>query len=99
MTSESGFGFLANRAYDPPSWASHLSPIPSHTCSLAHVTQPLFLHSLSLIVLVLRNWFNIDYVLQLPTPIHKWNLPNLPPKTEVWLKVLNVLLFCFVIRC
>ncbi|CAN6584754.1 unnamed protein product [Malus baccata var. baccata] len=22
----------------------------------------------------------------LPTPIHKWNLPNLPPNTEVWLK-------------
>ncbi|KAJ4843922.1 hypothetical protein Tsubulata_045282 [Turnera subulata] len=22
----------------------------------------------------------------LPTPIHKWNLPNLPTETEVWLK-------------
>ncbi|KAJ0049627.1 hypothetical protein Pint_16793 [Pistacia integerrima] len=22
----------------------------------------------------------------LPTPIHKWNLPNLPNNTEVWLK-------------
>jgi D-cysteine desulfhydrase len=22
-----------------------------------------------------------------PTPIHKWNLPNLPNGTEVWIKV------------
>lgn len=56
--SSGGFGFLSQRLYDPPSWASHLSPIPSHTFSLGH----------------------------LPTPIHKWNLPNLPPNTEVWLK-------------
>lgn len=56
--SSGGFGFLAQRLYDAPSWASHLSPIPSHTFSLGH----------------------------LPTPIHKWNLPNLPPNTEVWLK-------------
>ncbi|KAH7679873.1 1-aminocyclopropane-1-carboxylate deaminase/D-cysteine desulfhydrase protein [Dioscorea alata] len=51
-------GFLAERPYEPPSWASHLSPIPSHTRSLAH----------------------------LPTPIHKWNLPDLPEETEVWIK-------------
>lgn len=56
--SSGGFGFLSQRLYDPPAWASHLSPIPSHTFSLGH----------------------------LPTPIHKWNLPNLPPNTEVWLK-------------
>lgn len=24
---------------------------------------------------------------QLPTPIHRWNLPNLPPNTELWIKV------------
>jgi D-cysteine desulfhydrase len=24
---------------------------------------------------------------QFPTPIHKWNLPNLPEGTEVWIKV------------
>jgi hypothetical protein len=24
---------------------------------------------------------------QFPTPIHKWNLPNLPNGTEVWIKV------------
>ncbi|KAJ8441859.1 hypothetical protein Cgig2_004470 [Carnegiea gigantea] len=53
-----GFGFLTQGPYDPPSWASHLSPIPFRTFSLGH----------------------------LPTPIHKWNLPNLPPNTEVWLK-------------
>ncbi|XP_062159766.1 bifunctional D-cysteine desulfhydrase/1-aminocyclopropane-1-carboxylate deaminase, mitochondrial [Alnus glutinosa] len=52
------FDFLTRKAYAPPSWASHLSPIPSHVFSLGH----------------------------LPTPIHKWNLPNLPNNTEVWLK-------------
>ncbi|KAA8542911.1 hypothetical protein F0562_024054 [Nyssa sinensis] len=50
--------FLSKKSYDRPSWASHLSPIPSHVFSLGH----------------------------LPTPIHKWNLPNLPKNTEVWLK-------------
>ncbi|KAH7853114.1 hypothetical protein Vadar_033430 [Vaccinium darrowii] len=54
----STIGFLSKKLYDPPSWASHLNPIPSHTFSLGH----------------------------LPTPIHKWNLPNLPQNTEVWLK-------------
>ncbi|XP_072953384.1 D-cysteine desulfhydrase 1, mitochondrial [Typha angustifolia] len=51
-------GFLAMKPYEPPSWASHLNPIPSCTYSLGH----------------------------LPTPIHKWNLPNLPEGTEVWIK-------------
>jgi hypothetical protein len=27
----------------------------------------------------------------LPTPIHKWNLPNLPTNTEVYLKVITFL--------
>ncbi|XP_007037068.2 PREDICTED: bifunctional D-cysteine desulfhydrase/1-aminocyclopropane-1-carboxylate deaminase, mitochondrial isoform X2 [Theobroma cacao] len=52
------FDFLGKKPYSPPSWASHLRPIPSHVFSLGH----------------------------LPTPIHKWNLPNLPQNTEVWLK-------------
>ncbi|XP_058227879.1 putative D-cysteine desulfhydrase 1, mitochondrial isoform X3 [Rhododendron vialii] len=56
--SSSLYGFLSKKPYDPPSWASHLNPIPSHIFSLGHV----------------------------PTPIHKWNLPNLPNNTEVWLK-------------
>ncbi|PKA64372.1 1-aminocyclopropane-1-carboxylate deaminase [Apostasia shenzhenica] len=51
-------GFLARRKYNPPSWASHLNPIPSDVYNLGH----------------------------LPTPIHKWNLPNLPQGTEVWIK-------------
>lgn len=29
--------FLTKKTYSPPSWASHLLPIPSHTFSLAHV--------------------------------------------------------------
>ncbi|CAO2842147.1 unnamed protein product [Amaranthus hypochondriacus] len=58
MASANPFAFLSQQSYDPPPWASHLSPIPSHTFSLGH----------------------------LPTPIHKWNLPNLPLNTEVWLK-------------
>ncbi|KAK4734972.1 hypothetical protein R3W88_009233 [Solanum pinnatisectum] len=57
-THQSPFLFLTNKPYEPPPWASHLSPIPSHTFSLGHF----------------------------PTPIHKWNLPNLPKNTEVWLK-------------
>ncbi|KAK1371920.1 bifunctional D-cysteine desulfhydrase/1-aminocyclopropane-1-carboxylate deaminase, mitochondrial [Heracleum sosnowskyi] len=52
------FEFLTKKNYDPPSWATHLNPIPSHTFSLGHF----------------------------PTPIHKWNLPNLPKNTEVYLK-------------
>ncbi|QHO23930.1 hypothetical protein HN51_047577 [Arachis hypogaea] len=54
----SSFDFLAKKPYTPPSWASHLNPLPSHVFSLAHR----------------------------PTPIHRWNLPNLPPNTELWLK-------------
>ncbi|KDO46413.1 hypothetical protein CISIN_1g019410mg [Citrus sinensis] len=49
-----GFKFLTKTSYAPPSWASHLAPIPSHVFSLGHF----------------------------PTPIHKWNLPNLPHNTE-----------------
>ncbi|XP_022726213.1 bifunctional D-cysteine desulfhydrase/1-aminocyclopropane-1-carboxylate deaminase, mitochondrial isoform X2 [Durio zibethinus] len=52
------FDFLSKKPYSPPSWGSHLKPIPSHVFSLGH----------------------------LPTPIHRWNLPNLPQNTEVWLK-------------
>ncbi|RYR73908.1 hypothetical protein Ahy_A02g008487 isoform E [Arachis hypogaea] len=57
-TSSFDFDFLAKKPYTPPSWASHLNPLPSHVFSLAHR----------------------------PTPIHRWNLPNLPPNTELWLK-------------
>ncbi|XP_038687795.1 putative D-cysteine desulfhydrase 1, mitochondrial isoform X2 [Tripterygium wilfordii] len=59
-TASEGFDFLTQKPYSPPTWASHLNPIPSHIFSLAHV----------------------------PTPIHKWNLPNLPKGTEVYLKLL-----------
>ncbi|KAI5673970.1 hypothetical protein M9H77_14334 [Catharanthus roseus] len=55
---ESSFTFLTKKPYQPPAWASHLNPIPSHVYSLGHF----------------------------PTPIHKWNLPNLPASTEVWIK-------------
>ncbi|XP_073100646.1 D-cysteine desulfhydrase 1, mitochondrial [Elaeis guineensis] len=34
-------GFLAKKPYEPPSWASHLNPIPSHTFSLAHLPTPI----------------------------------------------------------
>ncbi|KAI3982682.1 hypothetical protein MKX01_010483 [Papaver californicum] len=56
--SKQNFGFLTKKSYDPPSWALHLNPIPSHVFSLAHT----------------------------PTPIHRWNLPNLPKDVEVWIK-------------
>ncbi|VFR01630.1 unnamed protein product [Cuscuta campestris] len=58
MDASKSYQFLAKKPYQPPSWASHLTHIPSHVYSLGH----------------------------LPTPIHKWNLPNLPKDTEVWLK-------------
>ncbi|XP_052181492.1 putative D-cysteine desulfhydrase 1, mitochondrial [Diospyros lotus] len=56
--SSLGGGFLAKKPYEPPFWASHLNPIPSHVFSFGHF----------------------------PTPIHRWNLPNLPRNTQVWLK-------------
>ncbi|EEF34687.1 bifunctional D-cysteine desulfhydrase/1-aminocyclopropane-1-carboxylate deaminase, mitochondrial [Ricinus communis] len=55
---KSSIDFLSKKAYNPPSWATHLNPIPTHQFSLGHF----------------------------PTPIHRWNLPNLPNGTEVWLK-------------
>ncbi|KAK1390000.1 bifunctional D-cysteine desulfhydrase/1-aminocyclopropane-1-carboxylate deaminase, mitochondrial [Heracleum sosnowskyi] len=60
MEAQNSFNleFLTKKTYDPPSWATHLNPIPSHTYSLGHF----------------------------PTPIHRWNLPNLPNNTQVWLK-------------
>ncbi|XP_010461660.2 PREDICTED: bifunctional D-cysteine desulfhydrase/1-aminocyclopropane-1-carboxylate deaminase, mitochondrial [Camelina sativa] len=33
--------FLTKRPYSPPSWSSHLRPIPSHTFSLAHLPTPI----------------------------------------------------------
>ncbi|XP_020585149.1 putative D-cysteine desulfhydrase 1, mitochondrial [Phalaenopsis equestris] len=38
-------GFLAKKPYSPPSWASHLNPIPSHIYSLGHFPTPI--HKLS----------------------------------------------------
>ncbi|XP_042405857.1 putative D-cysteine desulfhydrase 1, mitochondrial isoform X1 [Zingiber officinale] len=34
-------GFLSMRRYDPPSWSSHLRPLPSHTFSLGHLPTPI----------------------------------------------------------
>jgi hypothetical protein len=34
-------GFLSKKPYAPPSWASHLSPMPSHTFALGHVSFPI----------------------------------------------------------
>ncbi|GAB4842682.1 hypothetical protein Ancab_012658 [Ancistrocladus abbreviatus] len=41
-----GFGFLTKKPYNPPSWASNLSPIPSHIFSLAHSPTPIHKWSL-----------------------------------------------------
>ncbi|KAK9106484.1 hypothetical protein Syun_022495 [Stephania yunnanensis] len=35
------FGFLSKKPYTAPSWARHLSPIPSHVFSLAHLPTPI----------------------------------------------------------
>ncbi|KAJ4764948.1 D-cysteine desulfhydrase [Rhynchospora pubera] len=34
-------GFLSKKPYEPPSWASHLTPIPPHTFSLGHLPSPI----------------------------------------------------------
>ncbi|MQL76970.1 hypothetical protein Taro_009382 [Colocasia esculenta] len=34
-------GFLGRRQYEPPAWASHLSPIPSHVYNLGHLPTPI----------------------------------------------------------
>ncbi|XP_057461849.1 putative D-cysteine desulfhydrase 1, mitochondrial [Actinidia eriantha] len=47
MDHSSSFeGFLAKKPYKPPSWASHLYPIPSHVFSLAHFPTPIHKWSL-----------------------------------------------------
>ncbi|GAV89531.1 PALP domain-containing protein, partial [Cephalotus follicularis] len=35
------FEFLKEKTYSPPSWASHLNPIPSHVFSLAQLPTPI----------------------------------------------------------
>ncbi|KAE8125916.1 hypothetical protein FH972_020677 [Carpinus fangiana] len=35
------FDFLTRKAYAPPSWASHLSPTPSHVFRLCHLPTPI----------------------------------------------------------
>lgn len=37
-TGNDTFKFLTKKPYNPPSWASHLNPIPSHIFSLGHVS-------------------------------------------------------------
>ncbi|XP_026407976.1 bifunctional D-cysteine desulfhydrase/1-aminocyclopropane-1-carboxylate deaminase, mitochondrial-like [Papaver somniferum] len=39
--SKQNFGFLSKKPYDPPSWALHLNPLPSHVYSLAHTPTPI----------------------------------------------------------
>ncbi|KAH1079902.1 hypothetical protein GLYMA_05G248600v4 [Glycine max] len=41
MASSLGFEFLTKKPYSPPSWASHLHPLPSHFFSLAHLPTPI----------------------------------------------------------
>ncbi|KAK7279284.1 hypothetical protein RJT34_24331 [Clitoria ternatea] len=40
MTSM-GLELLSKKPYSPPSWASHLNPLPSHIFSLAHLPTPI----------------------------------------------------------
>ena len=102
-TKQLSFDFLTKKPYAPPSWASHLSPIPSHVFSLAHVCPPhnslSFVFNLEfnrfsflgfvLVNSVTQNWV-VLIVKQVPTPIHKWNLPNLPKNTQLWIKVFSL---------
>lgn len=94
--------FLSSKPYVPPQWASHLNPIPSHIFSLANVTNQHKQNKNSTSLLLLLYWISELFSIfcfcsfQLPTPIHKWNLPNLPNNTEVWLKVKNFLSFFYL---
>lgn len=47
-------GFLSKKPYQPPSWASHLNPIPSHTYSLGHVSP-------QIVALIFVVFFPHDY--------------------------------------
>lgn len=90
-------GFLARRSYEPPAWASQLSPVPSLTYNLGHVSIVLlpaaFLPAGSdllprrILFLSRDECSSCLLFRQFPTPIHKWNLPDLPEGTEVWIKV------------
>ena len=89
-------GFLQRRSYEPPDWASHLSPIPSFTYNLGHVRITLFpLFPLSGSYCCFSS---SPLRRQLPTPIHKWNLPDLPDGIEVWIKVWSRLSISYVLR-
>ena len=84
--------FLCKKPYSPPSWAANLNPIPSHVFSLGQVCS--FFSRVELIECI----FLFSFGVQFPTPIHKWNLPNLPKGTEVYLKVTAILDFLVVIE-
>ncbi|WCJ42319.1 D-cysteine desulfhydrase [Euphorbia peplus] len=38
---QTSLDLLTNKPYSPPSWASHLSPVPSHRFSLTHAPTPI----------------------------------------------------------
>lgn len=38
---KSSLDFLTHKPYTPPSWASHLNPLPSHHFSLGHLPTPI----------------------------------------------------------
>lgn len=48
-SGESGLDFLTKKPYSPPSWASHLNPLPSHVLSLGHVIKKMNYKALSFI--------------------------------------------------
>ncbi|XP_060968930.1 putative D-cysteine desulfhydrase 1, mitochondrial isoform X2 [Cannabis sativa] len=41
LVSQMGLDFITKKPYSPPSWASHLNPIPSHSYSLSHLPTPI----------------------------------------------------------
>lgn len=55
-TQQLSFEFLTKKLYEPPSWASHLNPIPSHIFSLGHVIKSLFLHVFMYLYLYMQSF-------------------------------------------
>lgn len=64
-----------------------LSHLFAWSCEITVFLYNLYLMLFSVCVNRTSELIILYFLSQFPTPIHKWNLPNLPKNTEVWLKV------------
>lgn len=86
------FDFLTKKPYSPPSWASHLNPLPSHVFSLGHVSKlilcnhPVFEFTLSL---CLAAWVSREL---------KWWFWFFFSSNEVVLRAISLLVISFPLQ-